>query len=167
MQAVITGAQGFIGRALMTALPGAVGIDMADGDITVQYARPGGVWDATVRLKSRGPVSVNRDLINQLLMSQYVKGFAGSEALQRMVSGVVGEDEQRAFDEVTLDLKMEAGRLAGRAQMRSEQLRLTMALTIDPETILNLLRMRQESGMKDFAGVTTKTSEPTQEAQQP
>jgi len=44
MQAVITGAQGFIGRALMAALPGAVGIDMADGDIT----EPGS-WQDKVR----------------------------------------------------------------------------------------------------------------------
>ena len=44
MQAVITGAHGFIGRALLAALPGAVGIDMADGDI----AEPG-PWQDRVR----------------------------------------------------------------------------------------------------------------------
>ena len=50
MQAVITGAQGFIGRALMAALPGAIGIDLADGDIT----EPGSWQD-----KERGDVVIH------------------------------------------------------------------------------------------------------------
>jgi nucleoside-diphosphate-sugar epimerase len=44
MKAVITGADGFLGRALMQRLPEATGLDLADGDIS----RPG-EWQAKVR----------------------------------------------------------------------------------------------------------------------
>ncbi|MFP4500896.1 MAG: hypothetical protein ACLFTT_07850 [Candidatus Hydrogenedentota bacterium] len=114
----------------------------AVGEILVEL-REGKLADVRVDLTAKEGFSMNRDLVIQALMTQYVEGMPGGMTMREIIEGVVGEAPQREFDEARLTLGFEAGRLTGQARLESELLGLTVDILADPAAITEALRTRQ------------------------
>jgi len=106
-----------------------------------------------VALHSGGDFTLNRSAIQKILLSDYASDVSGGKELGKIIDQVVGVDEQRPFDGATLAMTLDDGQLTGTARLDSESLGLTIDLSIEPETIAQALRLRQESQMEDITEV--------------
>lgn len=88
--------------------------------------------------------SMNRDMVEQLLMSQYVNEMTGGRQMTRVLQSVIGKDEQRKFDGARLVLGLENERIAGYAKLESEKLNLTVDIKADPPALIEALKTRQQ-----------------------
>jgi len=111
------------------------------GDITAGI-RGGQLSEFDLHLKATEGVSVNRDMVRQILMSQQVGGFTGAKSVGKVLEQIVGNTEQRPFDSVEVDLGLEHGRIAGKALMKSKSLDFTVDIKADPEAILAAIAAR-------------------------
>ena len=93
-------------------------------------------------LKSDGAMSMNRDMVEQLLASEYLAGMSGGKQVGQMLRDVVGDAEQIPFTGAALRLGLEAGRITGTARLESEKLNLTLDIKADPGALLEALRAR-------------------------
>jgi hypothetical protein len=103
-----------------------------------------GLKDLRVALHTTGGFSINRDALQQILLSQYVGNITGGATVEHVVDKVIGKSKQRAFDMARLDLGFEDGRLTGEARLESKDLKLTVDIKADPEALLEALKIRQE-----------------------
>ncbi len=97
-----------------------------------------------VDLKAHEGFSMNRDMVEQLLLSQYMEDIAGGKRMGKMVQNVIGTQAQRAFDSAALKLGFEDGRIVGYAKLESGSLNLTVDIKADPPAIMEALRIRQQ-----------------------
>ena len=97
-----------------------------------------------VDLVASDDFSMNRDMVEQLLMSQYVDEMTGGRQMTRVLQSVIGKDEQRKFDGAHLVLGLENERITGYAKLESEKLNLTVDIKADPPALLEALKARQE-----------------------
>ena len=97
-----------------------------------------------VNLTASDGFSMNRDMVEQLLMRQYVDEMTRERQMTRVLQSVIGEDEQRKFDEARLILGLEDNRITGYAKLESENLNLTVDIKADPEALLEALKTRQQ-----------------------
>jgi len=95
-----------------------------------------------VDLKSDGSVTMNRDLVEQLLASEYLAGMSGGKQVGDMLRDAVGDAGQIAFSGATVRLGLEDGRITGTARLESEKLNLTLDIKADPGALLEALRAR-------------------------
>jgi hypothetical protein len=95
-----------------------------------------------VDLKSDGGMSMNRDMVEQLLASEYLSGMSGGKQVSEMLRDVVGDAPQIAFTGAAMRLGLEAGRITGTARLESEKLNLTLDIKADPGALLEALRAR-------------------------
>jgi hypothetical protein len=95
-----------------------------------------------VDLKSDGGVSMNRDMVEQLLASEYLSGMSGGKQVSQMLRDVVGDAEQISFTGATVRLGLDTGRITGTARLESEKLNLTLDIKADPGALLEALRAR-------------------------
>ena len=95
-----------------------------------------------VDLKSDGAMSMNRDMVEQLLASEYLSGMSGGKQISQMLRDVVGDAEQIPFTGAALRLGLEEGRITGTARLESEKLNLTVDIKADPGALLEALRAR-------------------------
>jgi hypothetical protein len=100
--------------------------------------------DLQVDLVAEEGFSVNRDLVAQALMQQYVVNMPGGVSMQDIIEKTVGKAEQRPFDRGRITLGFEDGRVTGVAILESELLNLTVDIHADPEAIIEAIRMRQQ-----------------------
>jgi hypothetical protein len=114
----------------------------ADGKLAVAMDRDG-IKEFRLALQSKGPVTVNIGLLQQLLASEYVKAFKGKEQLERVMAEILGKEEQRPFDSAKLDLALQGDRFAGQITLLSPKLNLTVDLRIDVAAIVEALKMAQ------------------------
>ena len=105
---------------------------------------PAGLDDFKAHLKADKGITLNRGMVEQILLSQQVSGVAGGKTLSKVVQKVIGEGEQRPFDRASMDLGMEDGRITGQAVLESERLNLTIDIKADPEALLEALRIREQ-----------------------
>ncbi len=113
------------------------------GDVSIGFSNKG-IHQLAVNLRTVGGFSLNRDMVEQILLSQYVQGVSQGKTLSAVVQKIIGEDEQRPFDSAHLVLGLENGRITGQARLKSEALTLTVDIKADPEALLEALRIRQE-----------------------
>lgn len=127
-----------------------------NGTVSFTWSKEG-FRDLDADLKSSHGFSVNRDIVYQLLMSQYVKEAKGGKKLDQIVSEVIGKGEQRPFDSGQLALEMGDGeRIEGDAWLKSKALNLTIDIRMDPEALAQLLELRQEANLdKNISGIRT------------
>jgi hypothetical protein len=97
-----------------------------------------------VDLTASNGFSMNRDMVEQLLMRQYVDEMTGGRQMTRVLQSVIGKDEQRKFDQARLILGLEDDRITGYAKLESENLNLTVDIKADPEALLEALKTRQQ-----------------------
>ena len=96
-----------------------------------------------VDLEAKEGFSMNRDMVEQLLLSQYMGDVTGSRQMSRMLESVIGKDPQRGFDAARLTLGLQDERIAGYAKLESDALDLTVDIMADPLALLEALRVRQ------------------------
>ncbi len=113
-----------------------------------------GLQEVKVTSQSTGALTVNRDIIQQVLLSQYVQGVTGGRQLDRVVRDVLGTADQRPFDSGALDLDLVDGRLEGQAVLTSGALNLTIDLHVDPEALVAAMQLTQQEQFRNIQGVT-------------
>lgn len=116
----------------------------------VEFTFEGGaLTSAAIRARAPEGFSVNKDLIREQLLKQTIN----DATLGILFGESDGEpaDGQRAFDHATLEMRYVPGEnmLAGEARMVSEELRLTMPMTVDMRVITEGLRFRQERHLEE------------------
>lgn len=97
-----------------------------------------------VDLEAGDNFSVNRDMVEQLLMRQYMQEISGGRRIERMVQSVIGKEAQRKFDFARAVLGLEDERISGYIQLGSDKLNLTVDVKADPPALLEALRIRQQ-----------------------
>lgn len=117
----------------------------ATGEIELEL-RNGTLSDFRADLTAEEGFSMNRDLVAQALMQQYVVDMPGGKSLERMIRDVIGPQPQRAFDKARLNLDFVDGRIRGEAVLESRLLNLTVDIAMDPEALVEALRARQGNG---------------------
>ncbi len=122
--------------------PSVVLTGKVSGNGAIQLS-PSGFEDFEAQLTAEKGITLNRGMVEQILLSQQVAGVTGGKTLGKVVQKVIGEGEQRPFDRATMDLGFEGGRITGQARLESEQLNLTIDIKADPEALLEALRIQQ------------------------
>ncbi|MBI2423832.1 MAG: YdbH domain-containing protein [Candidatus Hydrogenedentes bacterium] len=113
---------------------GTVQVAIAAGQLTLFEAH----------LEANEGVTINRDMVESILLSQQFGGVTGA-AVTRTLRKVLGDEPQRPFDSAAMDLTLEDGRITGDARLESESLGLTVDIKADPKAILEALRARQQN----------------------
>ena len=93
-----------------------------------------------VDLSATKNLTLNRAMVREILMSQYVNDAVGSKAVQRVLEKVVGKAEQRPFDKAIVDLRLEDGMIVGFARLESKALDLTVDINAEPTALLQAIR---------------------------
>jgi hypothetical protein len=114
-----------------------------------------GLQEVSVDAQSTSAFTVNRDIIQQVLLSQYMKDVTGGKQLDRIVQDVLGKSEQRPFESGNLDLDLVEGRLEGQALLKSEALNLTIDLQVDPQALIAAMQLTEQEALQDVEDVTT------------
>ena len=124
--------------------PGDVSLTgMATVDVIV-HMQEGDFTNIQVTGRSIEGFSMDRATVHQILMTQYAEDMAGGKQLRRIVDEVVGDAPQRAFDVAELQLRLREGSIKGTTTLESDNLNLTVNLTVDPGAVLDALELRQE-----------------------
>ena len=132
--------------------PGVYLTGRARGEVGVK--REGAEWESImVRLAAGDGFTMNRDMVQQLLLTHHVREAGGGRTLDRLVTQVLGEAEQRPFEsaELSMDLSPEK-RLVGDGLLRSPLLNMTLDLAVDIEVIEDALQFRQEAELDAIEG---------------
>ena len=112
---------------------------IVNGTISVELTMEG-LTRLDVDLESDEGLSLNRSMVRQILMSQYVNDAVGSKRIQKIMEKVVGEVEQRPFKKATLDLGLKDGFIDGVARLESDTLDVTVDINADPAALLEAIR---------------------------
>lgn len=132
---------------------------IADGKIGAVWSAADGVEKLEASIHSSEGFSVNRDLLEQLLLSKYTKGMFGAKTLDAIRENVLGEAGQRPFKSGGIDLRWADTEYVGTVSLESEALNLTVDLTVEEEVIAEALRLRQESRLEDLASISLEPVE--------
>ncbi|NLV40263.1 MAG: hypothetical protein GXY15_03415 [Candidatus Hydrogenedentes bacterium] len=172
--AVFGGSVGMTGTAALVdeGMPLRVDMTVSDVDLAVftQEFKPpsvvltgrvGGTADLLVRdakladlhvdLAASSGFSLNKDMVEQLLTSQYVTTMTGGKQVTALIRDVLGDDPQRAFDAAVLTLALRDGRIEGVARLESRDLNLTMDIKADPAALLEALRAGRDGASAEVA----------------
>jgi hypothetical protein len=124
-----------------------------------------GLRDFEADLHTLADFTLNRDMVEQIMMSQYVKTFTGGRTLDRAIQRSIGEAEQRPFKSAGLHLEYEGENITGALRMESELIGFTINIDTDPETIGEMLMLQQLERIevreeKHRAGEKTRSTPP-------
>ena len=133
-------------------LPGASLTGIANGTISLE-ANGTGFTALSLRLRSTEGFSISRDLVKDLLMSEYVTGIPMSAKVRGAIDKTIGDAEQRPFASAELNLDLEGERLVGGAPMLSENLNLDLVLSIDLKEVYAALALQQEAQLENVANI--------------
>jgi len=117
--------------------------------------RGGKLADLHVDLTASSGFSLNKDMVEQLLTSQYVTGMTGGKQVSDVVRDVLGDAPQRPFDAARITLGLRDGRIEGVARLESRTLNLTMDIKADPEALLEALRAGGDGAAAEVANPGT------------
>lgn len=123
---------------------------LANGDLVVEWDTDG-MRQLRLHLLSDQGFSVNRGLLEWLLLSQYEMGEWAGKALKAIRDGALGTAAQRPFDSAELTLEWKDGEYVGEAALRSKGFNLTISPRIDGEVITNAMELRQQMRLEDIA----------------
>lgn len=121
--------------------PGVTLTGRASGSVAIAFLG-GGLSDLTVDLQAGDGFSMNRDMVEQLLLSQYLPEMPMGKSFERMLRRTIGKKPQRAFDSATLELGFAEGRIVGKALLDSKDLALDVDIKADPKAVIEALRAR-------------------------
>lgn len=110
-----------------------------------------------VQLVSDRGFTLNRDILETLLLSEYTKGMIGEQTIDAVRRSVLGGSEARPFDRAELSLETQGDRYAGPLRLQSEALDLTVDLRIDKEVVTEFLQLRHETNLENIADIDFST----------
>lgn len=114
----------------------------ASGEIIIEFA--GGILrDLELDLEAPDGFSMNRDMVEWLLLTQYAQDLPMGQSMEKILRDILGKGEQREFQSAKMALGFVDGRIAGQAVLESESLALTVDITADPKALTEALRARQ------------------------
>lgn len=113
----------------------------ASGEVMVEWGG-GTLRDIRVDLESREGFSLNRDMVEQLVLSQYTNDLPMGKKVQRVLADILGKESQRPFDMARLKLGFEGGRIVGNALLESRDLQLDVDVRVDPGAVVEIMRAR-------------------------
>jgi len=116
-----------------------------------------GVTHLRVQLVSDRGFTLNRDILETLLLSEYTKGMIGEQTIDAVRRSVLGGSEARPFDRAELSLETQGDRYAGPLRLQSEALDLTVDLRIDKEVVTEFLQLRHETNLENIADIDFST----------
>lgn len=102
--------------------------------------RGGELVELDIDLTAGDGLTMNRSLVEQILLSQDFSQMTGGKSIEKVIKKVLGDAPQRPFKDARITLGLVDGRIAGVALLESEGLNLTVDITADPEAILAALR---------------------------
>jgi hypothetical protein len=141
--------------ALFTAQVQPPGVNVTGsvaGDVLVGI-RGEDFTELVIDLGAPAGVTINKALVQQMLMSQDMAGMTGSKTVGKVLEKIVGGDEQRPFDSAELKLGLADGRIAGTAFLKSKALNLNVDIKADPGAVWEAIQSR---GQVSFGDVTTQ-----------
>jgi len=124
-------------------VPGVVMTGVANGRITARLDAEG-LHELRVAIRCDRDLTLSRGMVKRLILSGQVEGFTGAKQLSQVMARVLGDQEQRPFDKAELTLATEGESIEGSVLLKSETLNLTIDLNVDPETLVQLLQLRQQ-----------------------
>ncbi|MBI2434303.1 MAG: hypothetical protein HYV26_15710, partial [Candidatus Hydrogenedentes bacterium] len=123
--------------------PGITLTGRSSGTAFVVFGRDG-MKDFKADLSAGEGFSLNRDMVERVLLSQYIGEVSGGKKAQKWVEKVIGKAQQRPFDSATLNLGFKDNKIVGVILLKSKDLNYTVDVTADPESLVEALRLRQE-----------------------
>lgn len=116
---------------------------MVSGDVLVGL-RGEDFTELNIDLSASNGITVNRSLVQELLLSQQMSGMTGSKMVGKVLDKIVGGEEQRPFDSAALKLGLGEGRITGVASMKSKALNLDVDIKADPGAVWEAVQSRGE-----------------------
>lgn len=129
--------------------PGVFMTGMAYGHIGVKMDMYG-ILDLSGDLRSEDDFSLNRDLVQKLLMYDQLEGTMGVRFVGRALERVLGDAPQRHFDRASVDAQYNAGWLTLDTQLHDEDvhtLNLDITTEVDPLNLYRFLSEQQEAAL--------------------
>lgn len=102
-----------------------------------------GIEDLSVDLETIDGMTMNRDAVAQILLSQYMGEVTAGKTLSKAVEQTIGEEPDRPFDSGRIQLSYKDGKIVGMAKLESRLLNLTVDIKADPETLSDAMMLRQ------------------------
>ncbi len=116
-----------------------------------------GITHLRVHLVSDRGFTLNRDILETLLLSEYTKGMIGEQTIDAIRRSVLGGSEARPFDKAELSLETQGDRYAGPLRLQSEALDLTVDLRIEKQVVTEFLQLRHETNLGNIADIDFST----------
>lgn len=107
--------------------------------------------ELNIDLEAPGGITINKGLVQQMLMSNEMSGFTGSKTVGKVLDKIVGGEEQRPFDAAQLKLGLAEGRIAGTAYLKSKALNLDVDITADPGAVWEAIQSRGSVSLGDVS----------------
>ncbi len=123
--------------------PDVVLTGIVGGNVTMTVSTEG-LEALDVDMEATEGLTLNRSMVRQILMSQYVNDAVGNKSVQKIIEKVIGDDEQRPFDRAILELGMEDGLIVGVARLESKSLDVTVDISAQPSALLEAIRSSTE-----------------------
>jgi len=102
-----------------------------------------GIEDLSVDLQTIDGMTMNRDAVAQILLSQYMGDVTAGKTLSKAVEQTIGTEPDRPFDSGRIELGFKDGEIVGMAKLESRLLNLTVDIKADPETLSDAMMLRQ------------------------
>ncbi len=133
---------------------------IAQGEAELEWAKAG-ITDFRVELASDKEFSLNRESVEQLLLTALTSEVPGLKFLNRRIrKKTIGDDPMRQFDSATVSLRLEGEpgenqRLTGPVALTSDTLDFTIDLGVDLGAIAEGLQLSQDAQLEDIEKIST------------
>ncbi|MBX7257738.1 MAG: hypothetical protein K1Y02_15360 [Candidatus Hydrogenedentes bacterium] len=133
---------------------------LAKGQAELEWSKAG-VTDMRVELTSDKDFSLNRESVEQLLLSALTSEVPGLKLLNRRIrKKTIGDEPMRKFDSAAVSLRLEGQpgenqRLMGPVALKSEMLDFSIDLGVDLGAIAEGLQLSQEAQLEDIEKIST------------
>lgn len=133
---------------------------LAQGDVELEWTKEG-ITDFRVDLSSDQDFSLNRESVEQLLLTALTSEVPGLKLLNRRIrKKTIGEDPMRRFDTATVSLRLEGQpgekqRLMGPISLTSEMLDFSIDMGVDLGAIAEGLQLSQEAQLEDIEKISS------------
>ncbi|MCC6486864.1 MAG: hypothetical protein IT364_05130 [Candidatus Hydrogenedentes bacterium] len=137
---------------------------LADGTVLLVWNQDG-LQDLRVDISSGQGFSLNREVIESLLLQSLTSGVTGLKMLNRRIQKkTIGEEAMRSFDSATASLSLEGERyeeqrLVGPVALKSETLDFSIDVAVDLRAIADALEVQQQAKLQEG---DTISAEPVQ-----
>lgn len=134
---------------------------LADGLVDLEW-NSDGLTAFDLELESTRDFTLNRETIEQLLMTSFMGDVRGLKFLNRRIrKKTIGEAAQRRFDRAAVALRLvgdtyETQRLEGPVVLDSDTLDFTIDLRVDVRALADALKLQQEAQLENIDSISAE-----------